>query len=177
VYFLFSSRRRHTRSKRDGVQTCALPISMVLPADYVREHVQLGYASTVYRAQGITVENARAIVGTETDRRALYVAMTRAKWQNHVYVADDLPFDFDAEQAHWHMSGEDKPDYNDILERIVLRDSGQRSASDQHRELVNKAESTQQRRELFATAADMLHTDYRREVVEPAVIRALGELP
>src|SRR5699024_4465571 len=59
----------------------------------------------------------------------------------------------------------------------VLRDSGQRSASDQHRELVNKAESTQQRRELFATAADMLHTDYRREVVEPAVIRALGELP
>ena len=151
--------------------------TMVLPADYVREHVQLGYASTVYRAQGITVENARAIVGAETDRRALYVAMTRAKWQNHVYVADDLPFDFDAEQAHWHMSGEDKPDYNDILERIVLRDSGQRSASDQHRELVNKAESTQQRRELFSTAADMLHTDYRREVVEPAVIRALGELP
>src|SRR5699024_2739057 len=75
--------------------------TMVLPADYVREHVQLGYASTVYRAQGITVENARAIVGAETDRRALYVAMTRAKWQNHVYVADDLPFDFDAEQAHW----------------------------------------------------------------------------
>src|SRR5699024_12786961 len=57
-----------------------------------------------------------------------------------IYVADDLPFDFDAEQAHWHMSGEDKPDYNDILERIVLRDSGQRSASDQHQELVNRSE-------------------------------------
>src|SRR5699024_12205329 len=26
VRFFFSSRRRHTRSKRDGVQTCALPI-------------------------------------------------------------------------------------------------------------------------------------------------------
>src|SRR6266516_3558569 len=27
VYFFFSSRRRHTRSYGDGVQTCALPIS------------------------------------------------------------------------------------------------------------------------------------------------------
>src|SRR5207249_6787704 len=26
AWFFFSSRRRHTRSKRDGVQTCALPI-------------------------------------------------------------------------------------------------------------------------------------------------------
>src|SRR5699024_11219021 len=27
-YFFFSSRRRHTRSKRDWVQTCALPICL-----------------------------------------------------------------------------------------------------------------------------------------------------
>src|SRR5436305_10111636 len=27
VFFFFSSRRRHTRCGRDGVQTCALPIS------------------------------------------------------------------------------------------------------------------------------------------------------
>src|SRR2546421_748075 len=27
AFFFFSSRRRHTRSDRDGVQTCALPIS------------------------------------------------------------------------------------------------------------------------------------------------------
>src|SRR5437868_10740950 len=29
-FFFFSSRRRHTRSKRDWVQTCALPISFNL---------------------------------------------------------------------------------------------------------------------------------------------------
>src|SRR2546422_1369725 len=28
--FFFSSRRRHTRCSRDGVQTCALPISMIV---------------------------------------------------------------------------------------------------------------------------------------------------
>src|SRR5205809_3887489 len=27
IFFFFSSRRRHTRCSRDGVQTCALPIS------------------------------------------------------------------------------------------------------------------------------------------------------
>src|SRR5690625_7822413 len=101
--------------------------------------------------------------------------MTRAKWQNHVYVADDLPFDFDAEQAHWHMSGEDKPDYHDILERIVLRGSGQRSASDQHRELVNKAESTQQRRAVFSAAGEQLHTDSRHGVDGPAALHARGQ--
>src|SRR2546421_11552410 len=31
-FFFFSSRRRHTRSDRDWVQTCALPISWPLPA-------------------------------------------------------------------------------------------------------------------------------------------------
>ena len=103
--------------------------------------------------------------------------MTRAKWQNHVYVADDLPFDFDAEQAHWHMSGENKPDYNEVLEGIVLRDAGQRSAIDQHKELLNKADSDQERRNLYSSAADLLHTQYRREVIEPTVIRALGQLP
>src|SRR5699024_8468444 len=56
-------------------------------------------------------------------------------------------------------------------------DYDQRRTIDHPRKLVNKQETTQQRRELFATAADILHTDYRREVVEPAVIRALGELP
>lgn len=148
-----------------------------LPADYVRDNVQLGYASTVYRAQGVTVDNARAIVGAETDRRALYVAMTRAKWQNHVYVAEDSAFDFDAEQAHWHMSGVENPDYNDVLDRIVLRDNGQRSAIDQHKELTNQAASEDERKSLFSTATDMLHTSYRHEVVEPAVLRTLGELP
>src|SRR5438067_6113611 len=35
MYFFFSSRRRHTRSKRDGVQTCALPIFDAIAIDMV----------------------------------------------------------------------------------------------------------------------------------------------
>src|SRR5690625_6556702 len=36
VFFFFSSRRRHTRWPRDGVQTCALPISDGLREDASR---------------------------------------------------------------------------------------------------------------------------------------------
>ena len=75
------------------------------------------------------------------------------------------------------MSGVENPDYNDVLDRIVLRDNGQRSAIDQHKELINQAASEDERKSLFSTATDMLHTSYRHEVVEPAVLRTLGELP
>lgn len=50
----------------------------------------LGYAVTVHRAQGATVDTAHAIVhSAEVTREALYVAMTRGRTTNRVYVATD----------------------------------------------------------------------------------------
>lgn len=49
-----------------------------LPADYVREHLTDGYAMTVHRSQGRTVDAALTF-GAGMDRNALYVAMTRAR--------------------------------------------------------------------------------------------------
>lgn len=61
-----------------------------LPADYVGEHVELGYATTAHRAQGATVDTAHAVVaGSGTTREVLYVMLTRAREANHVYVATD----------------------------------------------------------------------------------------
>ena len=48
-----------------------------VPADYVREHVELAYASTAHRAQGRTVDTAHAMVGPMTTREVLYVSATR----------------------------------------------------------------------------------------------------
>src|SRR5436309_13897294 len=39
--FFFSSRRRHTRSLRTGVQTCALPISLIAGTAYAQSTVTL----------------------------------------------------------------------------------------------------------------------------------------
>jgi conjugative relaxase-like TrwC/TraI family protein len=65
--------------------------SVALPAAYVAEHVDLGYAVTAHRAQGITVDTAHVVVSSATTRENLYVSMTRGSEANTAYVALDHP--------------------------------------------------------------------------------------
>ncbi len=67
--------------------------SVVLPADYVAEHVDLGYAITAHRAQGMTVDTAHVVVTGSTTRENFYVSMTRGRESNIAYVALDRPDD------------------------------------------------------------------------------------
>ncbi|TRW47513.1 AAA family ATPase [Georgenia yuyongxinii] len=67
--------------------------SVVLPADYVAEHVDLGYAVTAHRAQGLTVDTSHVMVSATTTRENLYVSMTRGRDTNMAYVALDKPDD------------------------------------------------------------------------------------
>ena len=64
--------------------------TVTLPASYVAESVELGYAVTAHRAQGSTVDTAHAVVHSpEVTRESLYVGMTRGRESNRVYVATD----------------------------------------------------------------------------------------
>ena len=65
--------------------------TVIVPADYVAEHVELGYAVTSYRAQGITTDTAHVLVDSAMTRENLYVAMTRGRDANIAYVAVDQP--------------------------------------------------------------------------------------
>jgi len=65
--------------------------SVVLPAAYVAEHLDLGYAVTSYRAQGITVDTSHVLVDAAMTRENLYVALTRGRDANLAYVAVDKP--------------------------------------------------------------------------------------
>ena len=69
----------------------------VLPAAYVAEHVELGYASTAHRAQGRTVDTAHAVVSPTTTREVLYVMATRGREVNRLYV--DTHYDPDPETS------------------------------------------------------------------------------
>ena len=60
---------------------------VTLPAGYVQESVELGYAATIHRAQGSTVDTAHALVDASTDRAGAYVALTRGRENNALYVA------------------------------------------------------------------------------------------
>ena len=58
-----------------------------LPADYVSDHVQLGYATTVHGAQGTTVDACHVVLTGAEDRNLLYVALSRGRYANHLYLA------------------------------------------------------------------------------------------
>ena len=55
--------------------------------------MQLGYATTVHAAQGMTVDTAHAVLTGDEARQLLYVAVTRGRAANHLYLA--TPFDGD----------------------------------------------------------------------------------
>jgi hypothetical protein len=81
----------------------------VLPPDYVRECVDLGYAATAHRAQGITVDTSHVVVTPSTTRENLYVSMSRGRESNIAYVALDQPDD-----SH------STPEPDDVTARTVL---------------------------------------------------------
>jgi conjugative relaxase-like TrwC/TraI family protein len=80
-----------------------------LPASYVAEHVDLGYAVTAHRAQGITVDTSHVVVSGTTTRENLYVSMTRGRERNTAYVALDQPDDSHA-----------APEPDEVTARTVL---------------------------------------------------------
>jgi conjugative relaxase-like TrwC/TraI family protein len=63
----------------DAVRRDDPTVRITLPADYVREHVEHGYAITAYRGQGLTCDRSHIVGAEQMSREALYVAMTRAR--------------------------------------------------------------------------------------------------
>jgi conjugative relaxase-like TrwC/TraI family protein len=70
-------RVRHEASRR----------CLTLPAAYVAEHVQLGYAATIHLAQGVTVDTTHTVLTGTESREQLYVALTRGRHANHLHLA------------------------------------------------------------------------------------------
>lgn len=66
--------------------------SILLPAAYVAEHIDLGYAVTAYRAQGTTTDTAHALVEPTSARETFYVA-THGRHSSHAYVTLDCADD------------------------------------------------------------------------------------
>src|SRR5690606_21539666 len=62
---------------------------IVLPADYAAEHLDLGYAITAHRAQGVTMQTSHVVVAPTTTRENFCGSMTRGAEGNFAYVAVD----------------------------------------------------------------------------------------
>jgi hypothetical protein len=100
-----------------------------LPAGYVHQHVELGYATTAHRAQGRTVDTCHAYVSAATLREPLYVMGTRGREANRLYV--DTTYDPDADTAHEPVD----PVPPEFVLRRVLATSGAEVSATQTRAL------------------------------------------
>jgi conjugative relaxase-like TrwC/TraI family protein len=91
----------------DGART-------VFENEYLREHVSLGYAVTVHTAQGVTADTTHAVLGENTTRSLLYVAMTRGRHTNtaHLY-----------QRITEHEYGHQEPDGTHLTSRGNSRDA------------------------------------------------------
>ncbi|MGH3096450.1 MAG: MobF family relaxase, partial [Streptosporangiales bacterium] len=74
---------------RTGTGEHAWGEAITLPASYVGEQVELAYASTVHAAQGRTVDTGYLLVDPQMSPEALYVAATRGRERNLLYVPID----------------------------------------------------------------------------------------
>jgi AAA domain len=75
--------------------------SAMLPREYVAQHVEHGWASTIDGAQGATTDVAILLVRPGIDREHLYVGLTRGRHENHAYLAPAVDDD------HGHPSVRD----------------------------------------------------------------------
>jgi hypothetical protein len=79
-----------TNIHRNGSITIAGRTGTIrLPADYVTQEIELGYAQTSHASQGRTVDVALLLVDTPTDSRGVYTPMTRGREANQAYVVTE----------------------------------------------------------------------------------------
>ena len=70
-------RVRHVRNGR----------TVMLPAGYVSTATELGYATTVHTAQGVTADTMHGVVTGGESRQQLYTMLTRGRTGHHIYVS------------------------------------------------------------------------------------------
>ena len=115
----------------------------------MREHVELGYATTAHRAQGRTVDTAHAMVSPTTTREVLYVMATRGREVNRLYV--DTHFDPDPETSHG-QTGEPQT-ARDVLISALRNEGADVAAHDMIRRQQDQAEGMERLSAEYLTLA------------------------
>ncbi|MFE5407094.1 MobF family relaxase [Streptomyces sp. NPDC056580] len=112
-----------------------------LPADYLASQCELGYASTIHRAQGMTVDTSHALASARSTREGVYVQLTRGTRTNRLYVALD-----------------DGDHLDDVLASIAARRRAQLSATESITALQREISAPGQLSAEFADVAERATT-------------------
>jgi len=108
----------------------------VFDGEYLHTHIHHGYAVTVHAAQGATAARCHAVLSTTGRRRGAYVAMTRGRESNTVYLYDRVAGEGDHEHGaqpepgvHAPRRGDDQ-DAAQALTAVLGRDDSARTVAD-----------------------------------------------
>ncbi|AWK77067.1 hypothetical protein CBI38_37410 (plasmid) [Rhodococcus oxybenzonivorans] len=147
--------------------------TVTLPNWYLAKHTELGYAHTIHRAQGMTVDVARSLLGASVTREAGYVALTRGRHGNYAYlVTDELPEgDLDHQPDPVATRG-------GVFAEILDRRGEEISATEQLREALDRASDPGRFQTYYDVAAVKLGTDYALHLLDrtlPATILATAK--
>ena len=98
--------------------------------------VELGYATTVHTAQGVTADTMHGVVTGEESRQQLYTMLTRGRTANHIYLA--VVGDADPHTVLQPESLRPRT-ATELLEQILARDTAPQSATTSQREQQDPA--------------------------------------
>ena len=68
------------------VQHLKTHAQITLPADYVTSSVELGYATTIHAAQGVTADTCHGLLTGAESRQVAYTMLSRGRIGNHAWV-------------------------------------------------------------------------------------------
>jgi len=156
-------------ARRDGHRGA----SVILPADYVAAHVDLGYALTAHRSQGVTVDTSHVVVSEQTPRENLYVAMTRGRHGNTAYVATDGP------ELEAHVkAGADAVTAGQVLTRVLANSGAEPSAhqaqADEHNRWQSLAQLIPECEQIIADATAIHDAMSEADLIAELKARASG---
>ncbi|RJO74007.1 hypothetical protein D5S18_18780 [Nocardia panacis] len=136
--------------------------SIHLPAEYIRHHVELGYATTIYRAEGATADHAHILMNETLGRALAYVGLTRGRHLNRIYLATDKLID---------LSGDEQPDDpsepHQVFAKVLAREDDNLSATDIIRS--EQAAADRRRRAAYTHACRHLATAHSTYLLDRAL--------
>ncbi|HAQ9631223.1 TPA: ATP-binding domain-containing protein, partial [Enterococcus faecium] len=113
---------------------------------------ELGYASTIHRAQGMTADTAHVLADAATSRELAYVGLTRGREANHLYVE----------------TGEAQP-VRDVLDQIAGNADGMLSATETIRAEQARVDDLVTLVDQYADVADRANTLRFEKVADQAL--------
>ncbi|MDQ0769509.1 conjugative relaxase-like TrwC/TraI family protein [Pseudarthrobacter defluvii] len=110
--------------------------SVILPGAYLESSVELGYATTAHRSQGVTVDTGHTVVTQgRLTRELLYVSMTRGRAGNFAYVSEGDDDDHPAVDPSLQLS------WQGILGEVLAAEGAERTAHEVRDAELRKADS------------------------------------